>query len=144
MLIEYRRYETPRARTWFAKIRRADTEWLKARITEALAVVCQFSVDPHSAIWHTATDSSTTRYGRSGWHRGRNNNLISVIGGALCKITAGLDLTEKQILQVTEAFQQLHHMDTSVFSPVQFKEVTEYTSTGSSIEDLRQRLFDDA
>jgi len=144
MKIEYRRYETPRARCWFAKIRRADTEWLKTRITEALMIASQFSVDQDSEIWQTFLRPDREQYGRSGWHRGKSNSIMSVLGGALGKISGGGDLTEKQVLQVTRAFQELYQIDGSVFNQVEFKEVSEYSTTGSSLEDLRSRLFDDA
>jgi hypothetical protein len=144
MRIEYRRYETPRAQTWFAKIRRADREWLKTRITEALIVASQFSVDQDSEIWQTFQRPDREQYGRSGWHRGKSNCIMSVLGGALGKISGGGDLTEKQVLQVTRAFEQLHQIDSQVFPRVEFSEVSEYSTTGSSLEDLRSRLFDDA
>lgn len=142
MRIEYRKDDTKRANTWFAKIRRSDTQWLQNKFQEYINIGAQFSVEPRSDVWETFSLGHKERYGKAGYHQGKANTILSVLAGAQKKFNEGGDLTAKQLQQVQNAFEDLNKLSPDVFESVEFVEVEQYSNTGNRLEDLRQKLFE--
>lgn len=145
MLIEYRREHPPTAKTWFAKITPKSQAQLQAHLEQVLLDIAEASVqgtELDQKLWEAATFSNKEIWHRAQQHRNQANTLISVLAGSISKMRKGGDLTAKQLQHIKTVLDVL----TLVRGDPEwnFQEVTEYSSTGRTLEDLQNRLFTNA
>jgi hypothetical protein len=142
MLIEYRKSQPPTAKTWFAKLTPNTHQQLQSHLEQLLLDIAESSVQgtkPDQKLWTAAVLADQELWHRAQQHGNQANTMVSIMAGAISKLRSGGDLTAKQLQHIETAL--------TVFSMIrgdqawQFVEVEQYSSTGNSLQDLRNRLF---
>lgn len=145
MQIEYRKDQPATARTWFAKIAPRSEQELLKHLERCLLDIAEASVqgtEMDRKLWEAATFSNKEIWHKAQQHRNQANTMISVLAGSISKIRNGGDLTAKQLQHIKTVLDVL----TIVRGDPEwdFVEVTEYTKTGNTLQDLQNRLFTNA
>ena len=145
MQIEYRKDQPTTARTWFAKIAPRSEQELLKHLERCLLDIAEASVqgtELDRKLWEAATFSNKEIWHRAQQHRNQANTLISVLAGSISKIRNGGDLTAKQLQHIKTVLDVLTIVRGD--PTWDFVEVTEYTKTGDTLQDLQNRLFTNA
>lgn len=145
MKIEYRKDYPQTARTWFAKFPVSQTQPVLDRLERWQLEIAEASVqgtDRDSAIWEIATTPSKEDWHRAQQHRNQPNTMMSVLAGAISKLRSGGDLTEKQLGHVSK-IAEIMHIATGC-ELWEFLPVDQFTKTGNTLQDLQNRLFENA
>lgn len=145
MQIEYRKDQPTTAKTWFAKITPRSELDLLRHLEQCLLDIAEASVqgsDLDKKLWEISTFANKELWHRAQQHRNQANTLISVLAGSISKIRRGGDLTAKQLQHIKTVLDVLTIVRGD---PVwDFVEVTEYSTTGNTLQDLQNRLFTNA
>lgn len=142
MKIEYRRDQPLTARTWFAKITPQNSQRLQRHLEQVLLDIAESSVqgtDLDKKLWEAATFSNKEIWRRAQQHRNQANTMMSVLAGAISKLRGGGDLTAKQLQHIKTVLDVLVIVRGD--PEWQFVEVTEYSPTGNTLQDLQNKLF---
>lgn len=145
MQIEYRKEQPTTARTWFAKIAPKSELELLRHLEGCLLDIAEASVqgtELDRKLWEAATFSNREIWHKAQQHRNQANTLISVLAGSISKIRNGGDLTAKQLQHIKTVLDVLTIVRGD--PAWDFVEVTEYTKTGNTLQDLQNRLFTNA
>lgn len=145
MQIEYRKDQPTTARTWFAKITPRSEQELLKHLERCLLDIAEASVqgtELDRKLWAAATFSNKEIWHKAQQHRNQANTLISVLAGSISKIRNGGDLTAKQLQHIKTVLDVLTIVRGD--PTWDFVEVTEYTKTGDTLQDLQNRLFTNA
>jgi len=144
--IQYKRFETANATTWFAVMRKKDTDLVRQQLERWQCQISEASVqgtDIDQELWAVATTPDKEIWHRAQQHRNQPNTMISVLAGAIDKLRGGGDLTAKQlghVIKISEIMKYFNAND----SQVTFEQVDQFALSGNAVQDLQDRLFSNA
>lgn len=142
MKIIYKKLTPATARCWFARFEPHTCTQILDQLHRWQAQAAEASVlgtDQDRELWRTVTQAERAVWGVSSQHGHRANTMLSVLAGAVSKLRAGHDLTEKQLTHVTRISQVMSMINST--DPWQFEQVATFAE-GNTVAALQERLFD--